>query len=66
MAHFVPLCKYSQDRDFSKDGLKISQLHKYVQCDKPLYIRNNKQIPKFSSLLIIDESAIVNRLKNHL
>ena len=31
-----------------------------------LYIRNNKEIPKFSESLVIDESAIVNKLKNHL
>ena len=66
--HYTLISQFpiEKDRDFSKDGLKISQLHKYVQCDKPLYIRNNKEIPKFSESLVIDESAIVNRLKNHL
>ena len=66
--HYTLISQFpiEKDRDFSKDGLKISQLHKYVQCDKPLYIRNNKEIPKFSESLVIDESAIVNKLKNHL
>ncbi len=66
--HYTLISQFpiEKDKRFSKETLRISQLHNYVQCDKPTYIKNNKQIPKFSAVLVRDESATVNRLNNHM
>lgn len=66
--HYTLISQFpiEKDKRFSKETLRISQLHNYVQCDKPTYIKKNKQIPKFSAVLVRDESAMVNRLNNHM
>jgi len=52
------------DREYSDENMKISRLHHYVQCTKPLYRREGKEIPVYSKTLVTNDSSAVNRLKN--
>ena len=53
-----------KDRYFSSGDKKVSSLHNYVQCNRPFFIREDVELPKYSNEKVKDESASVNRLMN--
>jgi hypothetical protein len=53
-----------KDKTHSQGDYKVSSLHKYVQCNKPLFIKEGKDLPKYSTKKIQDVSANINRLMN--
>ena len=53
-----------KDRYYSSGDNKISSLHNYVQCNRPFFVREGVELPKYSSEKVRDESASVNRLMN--
>lgn len=45
-----------------QDDKKVSTLHNFVQCNKPIYLKQGKEIPLYDEGIVTNESATVDRL----
>jgi len=55
-----------KDKNYSTGIQKVSQLHNYVRCDEPLYIKKGISIPEFSTDKVNENSRGFNKLKYKL